>query len=575
MSQFDPSVRNLQETQPLAATPPGKESAPVGSKEETMGKIRDGLQKASGKMNEAKSNLKIGAHRTIECIKGKTLTENQKTEPPQIGGHRRASTIAEKSLGTTQQHKEDDGLDKIISTGHGKTEDSNAPVKKESVKDTKTPETEKSPDFNKLPVASLKDTKTAASQLKNNQFFIRKSSDKKSLVVTAHKNDGTTEAEKFPPGSKEGTFIKNGKEMTLAEITQDYGGESKRVDLVTKNVFDKMPTEKSGELLAKKPAGSFLIRPSNSKKAMVISLRTSKGIEHYRGIPTKDGKYNWGGKVGKKNIKEIINSYGEDNLVKPEPKIMQRNADARKSGLEKFHRAVGRAKELSRGTSKGAKPMVELYESELIDAKHRYGRSITHFFKAWKGSDSEDSFQDWMNKLEKGEEVPGKEKISPNLLKGGKPAPDITEVKYLSKKERVHHFMQVDDGKISTSAEKGYVDSNFGQINHIFVVDPNNNTFIGRYNRGKFNHSSLTGGSPVQSAGELKVVDGQVVEITDKSGHYESDRKMMLKGIKVLLDQGVDLSQAKVTLNAHPLSKVDPETYDALQFYNEHKHEIS
>ncbi len=41
------------------------------------------------------------------------------------------------------------------------------------------------------------------------------------------------------------------------------------------------------------------------------------------------------------------------------------------------------------------------------------------------------------------------------------------------------------------------------------------------YTRRRFHHSSFLAGAPVKAAGEWLVVDGQVMAITDKTGHYK------------------------------------------------------
>ena len=66
----------------------------------------------------------------------------------------------------------------------------------------------------------------------------------------------------------------------------------------------------------------------------------------------------------------------------------------------------------------------------------------------------------------------------------------------------------------------------------IYVLGPDKKVYTGEYNRGTFNHSSFLSGSPVMGAGELVVKDGKIVEITDKSGHYEPDDSANLRGLR-------------------------------------------
>ena len=53
------------------------------------------------------------------------------------------------------------------------------------------------------------------------------------------------------------------------------------------------------------------------------------------------------------------------------------------------------------------------------------------------------------------------------------------------------------------------------------------------------NHSSLVSGDAVSSAGDMRVEDGRLSLISDKSGHYKPDNQMFYNAVRSFVDQGV------------------------------------
>jgi hypothetical protein len=55
----------------------------------------------------------------------------------------------------------------------------------------------------------------------------------------------------------------------------------------------------------------------------------------------------------------------------------------------------------------------------------------------------------------------------------------------------------------------------------IYIMDKDGNIFLHPDPEfGEIHHSSLANGQPVAGAGEMQVIQGQPVEVNDKSGHY-------------------------------------------------------
>lgn len=71
-------------------------------------------------------------------------------------------------------------------------------------------------------------------------------------------------------------------------------------------------------------------------------------------------------------------------------------------------------------------------------------------------------------------------------------------------------------------------------------------------------HSSITGGQPVDAAGEIEIRDGRVVAISNLSGHYRPGPEHLLNTLSWLAGRGIDVSGIKVG--------VLDRNYDAVRF---------
>lgn len=85
----------------------------------------------------------------------------------------------------------------------------------------------------------------------------------------------------------------------------------------------------------------------------------------------------------------------------------------------------------------------------------------------------------------------------------------------------------------------------------IFVIGRDGHMYIGSHDIGRFHHSSFFAGQPVLCAGEIITdSEGKLIEITDKSGHYNPKNPHLLNALSFLEKQGVNLSE--VTLVKKP-----------------------
>lgn len=87
-----------------------------------------------------------------------------------------------------------------------------------------------------------------------------------------------------------------------------------------------------------------------------------------------------------------------------------------------------------------------------------------------------------------------------------------------------------------------------GDSKAIFVMNADGEIFASTYQKaGVFHHSTLAGGQPVSAAGELSVIDGKLVEISNRSGHYQPNAMFTNQALGTLRNAGVSLSGVTVT----------------------------
>ncbi|MEV6599526.1 hypothetical protein AB0M36_22105 [Actinoplanes sp. NPDC051346] len=125
--------------------------------------------------------------------------------------------------------------------------------------------------------------------------------------------------------------------------------------------------------------------------------------------------------------------------------------------------------------------------------------------------------------------------------------PFPTTVHYMDEAEREAHRLFVDaDGRLRDAAGNVF-DSTRGASVHrggegraIFVMDGNGNLYATLDQEvGVIHHSSLLSGADVAGAGEIKVIDGRLVEFTDRSGHYQPAPAVNDRALAALRAQGL------------------------------------
>ena len=82
----------------------------------------------------------------------------------------------------------------------------------------------------------------------------------------------------------------------------------------------------------------------------------------------------------------------------------------------------------------------------------------------------------------------------------------------------------------------------------MIVYDVRHGFFVGSHQRDRFHHSSFFAGEPVTFAGEWQVVEGKIVGICNKSGHYQPGWVETARFLTDLHRRGVDLRGVRFEL---------------------------
>jgi hypothetical protein len=93
-------------------------------------------------------------------------------------------------------------------------------------------------------------------------------------------------------------------------------------------------------------------------------------------------------------------------------------------------------------------------------------------------------------------------------------------------------------GKVDTADSVTFLS---GVGYEIFVADSSNNVHMASHKIGKYHHSSLLAGSTVSMAGEMRVVDGKIKYMSNKSGHYMPSMESFIQFLNFLEKDGIDL----------------------------------
>jgi hypothetical protein len=127
-------------------------------------------------------------------------------------------------------------------------------------------------------------------------------------------------------------------------------------------------------------------------------------------------------------------------------------------------------------------------------------------------------------------------------------------VSYLAPEERKQYevtFAKNQKGQISLNRANGTPFDTAIESTHfsgagtaIFVISADGKMYSGSHRVGDFHHSSFLAGSAVLGAGEIKTNTlGEIVSISNKSGHYQPDKRTTVNMLRKLEKEGIDLGK--------------------------------
>lgn len=130
-------------------------------------------------------------------------------------------------------------------------------------------------------------------------------------------------------------------------------------------------------------------------------------------------------------------------------------------------------------------------------------------------------------------------------------------VQYLEPDERKVYILTARDGLLY-DASGALFDTTASVTAHntagfaVFVMAEDGTIYASNYHeRYVFHHSSFLGGGPVASAGEIRVKEGRVEALTNKSGHYKPPIAVAEQLLQELGKRGVDTHQLEFTRTGH------------------------
>ncbi|KAG2398623.1 IQ domain-containing protein [Vigna angularis] len=132
-----------------------------------------------------------------------------------------------------------------------------------------------------------------------------------------------------------------------------------------------------------------------------------------------------------------------------------------------------------------------------IDPRHRYGHNLHMYYDIWFESQSTQPFFYWLD-VGDGKEI--------NLEKCPRAVLQRQCITYLGPKEREEYEVIVKDGKL-VYRDGRFVDTD-GKSKWIFVLSTTRSLYVGRKQKGSFQHSSFLSGAATTAAGRLVAKQG-------------------------------------------------------------------
>ncbi|KAL8170940.1 hypothetical protein V2J09_022744 [Rumex salicifolius] len=210
------------------------------------------------------------------------------------------------------------------------------------------------------------------------------------------------------------------------------------------------------------------------------------------------------------------------------------------TAISRWSRAKTRAAKVGKGLSKNekAQKLALQHWLEAIDPRHRYGHNLHFYYAKWLESHSREPFFYWLD-IGEGKEV--------NLEKCPRSNLQQQCIKYLGPTERLAYEVCVEDGKLFYKQSGELLDTTMEPHEKwIFVLSTSKTLYVGKKQKGTFQHSSFLAGGATSAAGRLVVENGNLKVVWPHSGHYRPTPENFQDFISFLKENNVDLSDVKM-----------------------------
>ena len=207
------------------------------------------------------------------------------------------------------------------------------------------------------------------------------------------------------------------------------------------------------------------------------------------------------------------------------------------TAVSRWGRARTRAAKVGKGLSKDdkAQKLALQHWLEAIDPRHRYGHNLHLYYDIWFESQSTQPFFYWLD-VGDGKEI--------NLEKCPRATLQRQCIKYLGPKERDEYEVIVEKGKLVYRKDGKFVETD-EKSKWIFVLSTTRALYVGRKQKGAFQHSSFLSGAATTAAGRLVAQQGVLEAIWPYSGHYHPTEENFREFVSFLEEHKVDLSNVK------------------------------
>ncbi|XP_057428813.1 IQ domain-containing protein IQM4-like [Lotus japonicus] len=213
------------------------------------------------------------------------------------------------------------------------------------------------------------------------------------------------------------------------------------------------------------------------------------------------------------------------------------DVDKQETSGSRWARARTRAAKVGKGLfqDEKAQKLALQHWLEAIDPRHRYGHNLHLYYDVWFKSQSTQPFFYWLD-------VGAVKEI--NLEECPRATLQRECIKYLGPKEREEYEVIVESGKLVYSQSGRLVETD-GISKWIFVLSTTRALYVGRKQKGAFQHSSFLAGAAITAAGRLVAHEGVLEAIWPYSGHYHPTEENFREFINFLEVHNVDLSNVK------------------------------